>query len=383
MDVFNIFFIISKRGLFLPRGNKYRDLECLRRLHINPVAAALVGRMWLLKSVTSAACVHEPLPGSVVTFLAGVCDTERLLLLIRSFIEEKSSPSITDKRMWISLASFTDSFSPLREAIRRFSSEQSKKGKSSSTSDDAYSRRLLAMNIPDEDETNFIWSSKNIAITWHPQLSDKAAKVHNHLYFAIDNCRNNPDELRAIIDNCIPHFQNIHESGPAESQCKTPNFVPDYILLCTYNLKKHVKSFNNSVLIYLDKRIHYNNSSYKTRIDLATFSLNEHIDGPYTPRLHDKPACWEPETSKTAKGKLGSEQDNIFWCKELFNVDFHGTPQTMLLEVTDPSVVDQTLAFPSYLLSLRLYFLLLLFHNSIFLFVHMSYIPNIIPTVNT
>ncbi|WAR07135.1 hypothetical protein MAR_017093 [Mya arenaria] len=55
-------------------------------------------------------------------------------------------------------------------------------------------------------------------------------------------------------------------------------------LLCTYNLKKHVKSFNNSVLIYLDKRIHYNNSSYKTRIDLATLSLNEHIDGPYTPR---------------------------------------------------------------------------------------------------
>ena len=37
---------------------------------------------------------------------------------------------------------------------------------------------------------------KNQGKTWHPELSDKGSRVRNHLYYAIDNCRGDPNVLR-------------------------------------------------------------------------------------------------------------------------------------------------------------------------------------------
>ena len=46
----------------------------------------------------------------------------------------------------------------------------------------------------------------------------------------------------------------------------------------------YVESFNNSCLIYLDKRIHYKESTYSLRISLAVLSWNEHVDRTFTSR---------------------------------------------------------------------------------------------------
>ena len=150
---------------------------------------------------------------------------------------------------------------------------------------------------------------KNQGKTWHPELSDKGSRVRNHLYYAIDNCRGDPNVLRQIIDVCIPHFQNNHVNCPVESSCKDPLYVPEFTPITDpvavklledflhsltlyknavdYALCKdtfYVESFNNTCLIYLDKRIHYKTPTYIMRINVAVLSWNEHVDRPYTSR---------------------------------------------------------------------------------------------------
>ena len=142
------------------------------------------------------------------------------------------------------------------------------------------------------NETNLIWGQEKYRTNMRPELSDKTSWVRNHLYYAIDNCSNDPAVLRELIDNCVPHFENNHANCAIDSQCKTPGYVPDFTVLQTpvavrllqqflhsltlyknaadYALSKdtcYVESFNNSVLVYLDKIIHYKNMSYQTRIE--------------------------------------------------------------------------------------------------------------------
>ena len=44
----------------------------------------------------------------------------------------------------------------------------------------------------------------------------------------------------------------------------------------------YIESFNNTCLIYLDKRIHYKNTMYELRRDLCVLDWNEHVDRQYT-----------------------------------------------------------------------------------------------------
>ncbi|MEW8544680.1 MAG: hypothetical protein AB2693_14230 [Candidatus Thiodiazotropha sp.] len=152
-------------------------------------------------------------------------------------------------------------------------------------------------------------SKKNMGITWHPQLADKGARIRNHLYHAIDSCGGNGTELRRIIESCVPHFQNNHEACSEESECKNPAYVPEFTVLTDsaaaklllnflhsltlyknaqdYALSKdtyYVESFNNAMLIYLDKRVHMRNRTYEMRRDLAILDWNEHVDRPFTSR---------------------------------------------------------------------------------------------------
>ena len=39
----------------------------------------------------------------------------------------------------------------------------------------------------------------------------------------------------------------------------------------------HVESFNNVVLVYVDKRIHFQSVMYEMRVNLATLDWNEHV----------------------------------------------------------------------------------------------------------
>ena len=147
----------------------------------------------------------------------------------------------------------------------------------------------------------------NIGKTWHPQLSDKGSLIRNHAYWAMDNCHTDAAELRRKLDICLTHFHNRHDHCVPTSVCRAKGFVPsysivtdpaaleilttflhsmivyknaeDYVLACnTY----YVESFNNTCLIYQDKRIHYGNVMYKMRIELAILDWNEHVDRPYT-----------------------------------------------------------------------------------------------------
>lgn len=62
---------------------------------------------------------------------------------------------------------------------------------------------------------------QNEGVTWHPELADRAAKsgnlVRNHLYYALDTCRGDVSILRATVDSCVRHFQNIHGNCAEES----------------------------------------------------------------------------------------------------------------------------------------------------------------------
>jgi hypothetical protein len=156
---------------------------------------------------------------------------------------------------------------------------------------------------------------KNLkGITWHPEIGDKAALVKNHMYWSMDNCDKDPSKFRNLIDTCVNHFQNKHDQCHESSSCHENGYVPnfivmkdsqavsilqkflhsltvyknaeDYVMACdTY----YVESFNNTCLIYLDKRIHYKNTMYNLRSGLSVLDWNEHVDRPFTSvyRKHD------------------------------------------------------------------------------------------------
>ena len=74
-------------------------------------------------------------------------------------------------------------------------------------------------------------AQKNKGRTWHPELADKGARVRNYLYYAIDNCRGDPNVLRYLIDICLSHFQNYHDNCPQDSACTGGNYVPDFTII--------------------------------------------------------------------------------------------------------------------------------------------------------
>ena len=151
-------------------------------------------------------------------------------------------------------------------------------------------------------------AKKNEGKTWHPQLADKGSALRNHIYWCMDHCDGKADQLRRLIDSCIPHFQNDHAHCHLESACKADDYVTieqtvltdpvavkmleDFIhSLVVYKQAQdyvyghdtyYVESFNNVCLIYLDKRIHYQTTMYELRSNLAVLDWNEHVDRPFT-----------------------------------------------------------------------------------------------------
>ncbi|XP_040066855.1 uncharacterized protein LOC120840405 [Ixodes scapularis] len=115
-------------------------------------------------------------------------------------------------------------------------------------------------------------------------------------------CGGDADTLRATLLNGVNHFSGDHRCCASESQCKEVGHVPSTLLvkdpvaldLLTNFIKsttvyKHahdfvrskdtfyVESFNNTELMYLDKRIHYQNETYNLRQSLAMLDWNEHV----------------------------------------------------------------------------------------------------------
>ncbi|KAK7481942.1 hypothetical protein BaRGS_00026850 [Batillaria attramentaria] len=63
--------------------------------------------------------------------------------------------------------------------------------------------------------------------TWHPQLSDKAASIKTHHYWAMKNSGGNSQVLRDMILNIVEHYENDHSKCHATSRCQIdPNYEP-------------------------------------------------------------------------------------------------------------------------------------------------------------
>lgn len=180
--------------------------------------------------------------------------------------------------------------------------------------------KFIRVNGIDTTSTNDTWhATKNIAKeikticsgprykegqTWHPELSDKAASIKTHLYWAMKNCNQDPVKLKLSLLNIVEHYKNNHEHCSEVSRCKTDlNYEPTkYVikdskaemllgraLMNTQVYKSptdyvhcmdsyYVESFNNAILQYHDKRINFSKQVYILRTNLAVLDWNEHVN---------------------------------------------------------------------------------------------------------
>lgn len=144
--------------------------------------------------------------------------------------------------------------------------------------------------------------------TWHAQLSDKAASVKTHTYYAMRNCNGSTEKLRKILDNTTAHYQDNHENCSIDSRCKTDHdYIPSKVTitdptaasLLTKAVRSlqiyktpedfvhcvdthYVESFNNACLVYHDKRISFRTQEYTRRTNMAVLDWNENVDRDYT-----------------------------------------------------------------------------------------------------
>jgi hypothetical protein len=87
----------------------------------------------------------------------------------------------------------------------------------------------------------------------------------------------------------------------------------DYILAySTY----YVESFNNTCLIYQDKRIHYGNTMYILRIQLAILDWNEHVDRPFTSRSQSM----QPDHPRNQLGKKAYTRKNYRFVRTVWDM---------------------------------------------------------------
>ena len=64
-------------------------------------------------------------------------------------------------------------------------------------------------------------AKKNSGITWHEELSDKAASIKTAAFYVMKNCNGDPARLRELLHNIPGHYQADHSKFLPESRCKT------------------------------------------------------------------------------------------------------------------------------------------------------------------
>ena len=146
---------------------------------------------------------------------------------------------------------------------------------------------------------------RNIGVTWHPQLADKASGIKTHSFWAIKHCEGDEGTLLRYLDNIVQHYRGNHAACHHTSRCQQPGYIPSRLIVtdndavrilstCIQSLimykqpakykfcmdTHYVECFNNTVLVYVDKRIHYRNLMYKLRLSMAILDWNEHTSRP-------------------------------------------------------------------------------------------------------
>jgi len=159
----------------------------------------------------------------------------------------------------------------------------------------SYDRWHIARSAAKEMKKISNGTKKTKGVTWHPELADKVSRMRNHLYWSMEHCNGDETTLKRNLDTAIDHFQMRHDGCDASSVCRQPGYIPDFIVLqdpaAVRLLTKFVhtsaiyrrpadyiygrdtylvESYNNVMLLYIDKRIHYGNQTYEMRRNLAS-----------------------------------------------------------------------------------------------------------------
>ncbi|XP_033731910.1 uncharacterized protein LOC117321561 isoform X2 [Pecten maximus] len=144
--------------------------------------------------------------------------------------------------------------------------------------------------------------------TWHGELSDKAASIKTHWYYAMRHCEKSVEKLRMLLDNVVQHYKDIHDGCLPSSRCHTDeNYKPSKVIIKDSAAEKlllqaihglqiyqntadyihcidthYVESFNNAALVYHDKRISFGNKEYQRRTNMAVPDWNQNVDRDFT-----------------------------------------------------------------------------------------------------
>ncbi len=143
-------------------------------------------------------------------------------------------------------------------------------------------------------------------ITWHSELSDKAAPLKTHAFWSMKYSNGDAEKLQSNLLNFVEHYKGNHNNCFASARCKTEGdqYMSTKIKITDEQaetiLVNHIKgmkiykkaqeyrhcrdthyveSFNNSLLQYQDKRIGtFNYATYRFRTELEVLDWNEHVD---------------------------------------------------------------------------------------------------------
>ena len=147
----------------------------------------------------------------------------------------------------------------------------------------------------------------NLGKTWHPELRDKGAGVKTHVYWAMKNCNGDAAQLLRSLDSIVDHYMQNPANCHPTSRCKQNNYVPSRDIImdpiaerllrnCIRSLyiyqhpekythcrdTHYIESYHITILIHVDKRLHYHSLMYDIKLGIAILDWNEHVDRPAT-----------------------------------------------------------------------------------------------------
>lgn len=169
---------------------------------------------------------------------------------------------------------------------------------------------------------------RSMGSTWHPELEDKVQPMGTHAYYAIDKCNGDAEKLKSTLLNAVQHYKGDHDDCPLASRCnRDPNYEPSRVAitdkkaedLLVSAIRKsslyrhaayfvhgtetaHVESFNNTMLMFHDKRSYCTDEEYSINSWIAVQHWNENVGRDHT-------SVWTPNagqagTRATKKRKI-------------------------------------------------------------------------------
>ena len=146
----------------------------------------------------------------------------------------------------------------------------------------------------------------------------------------MEHCNADEATLRQHLEAAIDHFQMRHDRCNASSVCRQPGYVPEFIVVTdpvAVQLQytgSHptifgrdtclVESFNNVMLLYINKRVHYRNETYELRRNLAVLDWNEHVSRAYTSVW----STWADGYEKRGREKKRYKQKTLAFVEQIW-----------------------------------------------------------------